>query len=210
MDADTATYTFTFDPNPCVLVDPVAPALTQSVCAGGMPSAPTLQLATTEGIEYSVVPGGPYVAGQQVTVTAQLDTGYGWDGDLPAGWVEVDGDTATYTFTFDPNPCQPAVPQAPAVTQSECVEGEPTVPTLTLAETAGIDYSVDAEAPYSPGQTVTVTAELQTGYEWGDMPTGWDEIDATTAEFQVVFDGNPCTPTSPVAPELVQSVCVAG
>ena len=49
---------------------------------------------------------------------------------------------------------------APTNHAAECVNGALTPPTLTLAETDGISYSVDADPPYAPGQSVEVTATL--------------------------------------------------
>ncbi len=209
VDATTATLAVTFAGNPCTPVSPQYPDVTESVCVGGMPSAPTLTLATTEGVTYSVDPEGPYVAGQAVTVTAVLAAGYEW-GDLPDGWDELTTTTAERVITFDANPCIPVSPEVPQVEQSECVAGEPTMPTLTLATTSGVDYSADPEGPYEPGAVVTVTAVLQTGYEWGDLPSGWELVDATTAEYEVVFDGDPCTRVVPQEPEVTESVCVDG
>ncbi len=57
----------------CRVVAPVAPALTQAKCAGGVVTTPTLTLATTDGITYAAAPQGPYTQGQSVAVTATLD-----------------------------------------------------------------------------------------------------------------------------------------
>ena len=72
---------------------------------------------------------------------------------------------------------------APTNHSAECVDGALTPPTLTLAETDGITYSVDADPPYAPGQTVVVTATLEdAGVAWPDqLPPGWTATSDTTA-----------------------------
>ncbi len=69
----------------------------------GVVSAPTLTLPSTEGINYTAHPSGPYAPGQSVI----------GDGDLGPGGSRLAGDhagglesktsptTATYTVTFD-------------------------------------------------------------------------------------------------------------
>ena len=61
-------------------------------------------------------------------------------------------------------------------------------PTLTLAETDGITYSVDTEPPYAPGQTVVVTATLEAAGVGGrTLPRGGSDASATTATWTVLF-----------------------
>ena len=64
---------------------------------------------------------------------------------------------------------------APTVTQAVCPGGELQPPTLTPVTTDGITYTEDADPPYGPAQTVTVTATLDdTGVGWPDpLPDGW-------------------------------------
>ena len=72
---------------------------------------------------------------------------------------------------------------APTNHAAQCVGGALTPPTLTLAETDGISYSVDADPPYAPGQTVVVTATFEDdGVGSPDpLPPGWEETSDTTA-----------------------------
>ena len=87
----------------------------------------------------------------------------------------------------------PVVPVDPTVTQATCVDGVVTVPTVVPATApAGVTYALDPPGPYDPGTddyTVTVTATLADGLEWGTMPPGWTYVDATTATFTVELIG---------------------
>ena len=87
-----------------------------------------------------------------------------------------------------------------------------TPPTLTLAETDGITYSVDADPPYAPGQTIVVTATLDdAGVAWPDpLPPGWTETSDTTATYPHTFDDVTCTPVLPVDPVVVDGSCTNG
>ncbi|AEG45539.1 LPXTG-motif cell wall-anchored protein [Isoptericola variabilis J7] len=208
VDDDTISFTVTFDEVPCV---PAVPVVTQGECPeDGAVVAPTLMVPDdTATIDYSVDVPGPYVGGQTVVVTAELLVeGTVWPDPLPAGWMLEDDGTITFTVTFDELPCVPAVP---TVTQGECPEGgEPVLPTLTVPDdTAAIDYSVDLEAPYAPGETVVVTAELLVqGTVWPEeLPVGWELQEDGTIAFTVTFDEVPCVP---VAPVVIQPTCPEG
>ncbi|AEG45540.1 hypothetical protein [Isoptericola variabilis] len=107
--------------------------------------------------------------------------------------------TVAIEIVFDDDPCIPVVPVAPAVTPSVCPPGSSTVtrPTLTLPTTTGITYTVDPAGPYSGGQTVTVTAALQEGYAWGELPAGWVTA-SPTATFVVTLGPDAECPKAPV------------
>jgi large repetitive protein len=213
VDAATATFTVQLTGTTCDEVTPVAPGLTQAVCANGVVSRPTLTLAETDGITYSVDPSAPYVAGQSVTVTATLDpAGVGWPGQLPDGWQRVTATRATFEVTFADVSCAPVVPMNPGVTQATCLNGEVTTPRISAVDTAGIVYVLDPPGPYDGTRdaTVMVTATVINGFGWMQMPPGWTQIDPATATFTVQLTGTTCEQVSPVEPATTQAVCVDG
>ena len=213
----TATFAVTLTAASCVPVAPVAPAVTQAACVGGVVTAPTVTPATApDGVSYSVAPAGPYVGNvtTAVTVTATLGAGLAWARPLPAGWVEVNPTTATFAVTLTAASCEPVEPVAPTVSQAACVGGVVTEPTITPATgPTGVSYSVDPGGPYdgSVTTTVTVTATLGAGLAWArPLPTGWVEVNPTTATFGVTLTAASCELVAPVAPTVTQAACVAG
>ena len=209
----TAPLTVTLPGTSCDEVTPVAPALTQAVCANGVLSTPTLELVTTDGVTYTVDPEAPYAAGDTVTVIATLrPAGVGWPDELPDGWSRQSNTRATFELTFDDVSCTPVAPADPTVTQATCANGAVTVPEITLLETTGVVYVLDPAGPYVGTQdtTVAVTATLADGFEWDQIPPGWTRVDATTATFTIELVGTSCNEIAPVAPALTQALCVAG
>ncbi|WP_269938289.1 InlB B-repeat-containing protein [Arthrobacter sp. HY1533] len=191
---------------PNAVVVPVGPAVTQAQCTtAGVASAPTMVLASTEGIAYSQ--SAPAAQGATVTVTAAPQLGFSLS---PApGWIPQENGTATFTATFDTVNCiVTATPVAPTVAQSVCTgPGTATTPTVTPAETAGISYSVSGTV--AQGSTVTVTATPQTGYAlapaagWVPGPNG-----SASYTFTVTLNTLDCTvAATPVNPAVVQAVC---
>ena len=88
--------------------------------------------------------------------------------------------------------CTPVAPVDPTVTQATCVNGAVTVPTVVPATgPAGVTYALDPPAPYDPGTddyTVTVTATLADGQEWGRCRRGGRRSTPSTATFTVDVD----------------------
>lgn len=115
-------------------------------------TAPTLTLAVTSSVSYSVAPAGPYATGQSVTVTATLQEGYVFPATLPDGWTRASTTTAARSITFDSVECVVVNPETPTVVQALCMGGALQVPTLTLASTNGIAYDVAPAAPYTGGR----------------------------------------------------------
>ena len=77
-------------------------------------------------------------------------------------------------------------PVSPTVVPASCVGGEVTAPTVTPAPTTGISYAVDPPGRAMTARritTVTVTATLVEGFNWGPMPTGWTQVNRTTATY---------------------------
>lgn len=206
------TFTLASPPPTCnTTVTPVAPDLTQSKCEGHTPTAPTLSLGSTKGITYSVNKGGPYQAGDTVTVTATATDGYEFANTGAGAWTFVSKKKETLTFTFDaaPDCVETTTPVAPQLRQSVCDGNHPTNPVLTLAHTLGIDYTVTPDSGWKPGDTVVVTATLQNGFRFvAALPQGWVAA-GRSASRSLTFDAAPdCRAiTRPVAPSATQAEC---
>ena len=72
----------------------------------------------------------------------------------------------------------PVPPEAPDVVQATCINGEVTVPNGDAEGHRGRHLHVDPPGPYDPGTddyTVTVTATLSDGLEWGRCRRGGRE-----------------------------------
>ena len=103
-------------------------------------------------------------------------------------------------------------PVTPQVTESGCIEGEPTAAKLNLPEdTEEIDYE------YGAGET-TVVATLKDPdvNDWGTLPTGWSSNGSTATYTPPAgsLDDAKCgedkTPVSPATPKVTPSRCVEG
>lgn len=83
----------------------------------------------------------------------------------------------------------PQPPLPPGIAQPYVVDGVLVPPALALpVDGAHIDYSVPL-GPYSPGQTLAVTATwLNGGIVWDELPAGWVRTSSTTATYAVTFD----------------------
>jgi hypothetical protein len=209
--ATTATYTVTFADVSCAPATPLDPVVDAATCANGAVTVLTIDIAPTDAIAYAVDPPGPYdgTVDTTVTVTATLTDGNAWVDPLPDGWTYVDPMTATFTVELAAASCAEVVPVVPANHPAECVDGVLVPPTLTFAETDGIAYSVNAEPPYAPGQTVIVTATLDTeGVTWpAELPEAWVLTSPTTATYTHTFADVSCTTVLPVAPDVVAATC---
>ena len=203
VDLVTATFTVNLVGTTCDDVTPVAPSVTPAVCTGGSTTTHSITPAVTDGITYTLSPpgspAGAYQASpaQSVTVTATLtDTGVAWPASLPDGWTRTSATTATFTVELPNITCVPTQPVGPFVTQASCVNGVVTAPTIDLATTSpGISYVVNPPGPYDGTKTYTdivVTATLAPGFEWGQMPPGWVQVDDGTATFNVTLVGTSC------------------
>ncbi len=180
----------------------------------GAVTAPTLTLATTDNITYSVDSDPPYAAGGRVVVTATLNaTGVGWPAVLPTGWTRTGDTTATYTVNFASVTCTPVSPVDPAVTQATCANGAVTSPVITLPITTGLIYSTDTSdiSDGTKSYTVTITATITDGYTFGQL-NNWQPVanDPTRATLQIQLTGASCTAVMPAAPSVVEAVCVNG
>lgn len=199
-----ATYQITFEQPVCsTIVTPITPTVTQAVCVDGATSDPTLTLAVTDGITYSIT--GIVAAGETVTVTATPGAAYVLG--AADGWTQADDGTSSIEVVLEPGDCSPVAPVNPAVTQAVCAEGVPTAPSVTPATTAGIVYTVTGTV--TPGATVTVTATPGAGSSIATTD-GWTLQDDGTATFQIVLEPGDCTPATPLVPDVTQAACVDG
>ncbi|WP_425863842.1 hypothetical protein [Arthrobacter sp. TWP1-1] len=176
-------------------VPPVAPTVEQSVCTdAGTATTPTLSLPdSSDDISYTL--SGEVAQGGVATVTAtpsdDVDLELA-DGD---GWVLQDDGSATYTVAFDtvhcetPPPVVEATPVAPAVIQAVCTDGKVTVPTLTLAVTTGIGYTVAGAV--ANGGNVVVTATPQENTVLTET-AGWTPDGSGSASLTVTLDKVEC------------------
>ncbi len=105
------------------------------------------------------------------------------------------------------------LPVAPSLTQATCVDGAVVPPHVTPATLPlGVHYTV-SPAVLGDGTTdvpVTVTATLVLGYEWGPMPAGWIQVDATKATWTGLLTGTTCSEVRPVDPDVTQARCALG
>ncbi|MGO2139888.1 MAG: choice-of-anchor A family protein [Leucobacter sp.] len=206
-DKKTATFTVELKDVACDQpVAPVAPTVAQAVCTeDGSAAAPSVTLAETAGVAYEVA--GDVKAGSTVTVTATADKGSFFT--ETEGWtLSEDKKTATFTVELKDVDCdQPVAPVAPTVNQAVCTEdGSATAPSVTLAETAGVTYSVDGDV--KAGSTVTVTATADKGSFFTEIE-GWTlSEDKKTATFTVELADTACDqPGTPVMPRISEAEC---
>ena len=210
---ETATLTVTFDPVACTPVVLVAPAVNQATCTAGAVTSADGRVgerrrgSSTASIRPILVIGH---RGYPVTVTAKLADGFGVGSAAAVGGGHPT--TATLAVDLVGTTCDEVTPVPPTNHAAQCVDGALTPPTLTLAETDGISYSVDEDPPYAPGQTVVVTATLdEQGDGWPDqLPTGWTATSDTTATLTHTFDDVTCTAVLPVDPTVVEGSCANG
>jgi len=214
VDATTATYDGVVTTTPCVSAIPVIPFVTSPACEGDITVPPVVVLPTTEGISYSKE--GVEEFGGTVVVTATLQDGYVF-GDAP-GWVPVEANAGIRAFAQVAGPtalqltlqlpdftCSD-IPVAPTVTDAFCVDGSVAAPTVTLATTPNITYTMSGDVV--PGGTVTVTATLDPTRVWGstDVP-GWTFVDDLTATYTISFaevDPETCVPPPPATPTVLR------
>ncbi|MBC9943180.1 hypothetical protein ICL81_01375 [Leucobacter sp. cx-328] len=219
-DGDFSFFTWFETPAEACDLAPVAPMVEQAVCTvpGGDVTDPSVTLADTAGITYTL--DGTVAVGETVVVIAALDDDYANKGYMLAatdGWaLSDDNKIATYTVELKDVPCDvtPPVevaPVAPAVTDAVCeVPGDLTDPTITVAETEGVNY--DVEGDIKAGSTLTVTATAEQGYMLA-ATDGWAlSDDSKIATYTVELKDVPCDVTppvevAPVAPAVTDAVC---
>jgi hypothetical protein len=238
--ATTARFIVTLVPTTCAERIPAAPIVVDAICRGGVVTEPTLTLQATDGITYTTDIPAPYSPGDVVVVTATLaGTGVSWPAEgLSGGWTETSDTTATYTVEFADVACLPVTPVDPVVNPATCVSGVATAPTVELAITPGIEYSVDPPGPYDPAVAtdVVVTATVLDGFAWADsdatpsgfagiglrpaqqgapepvpLPEGWTWVSPTAATFEITLEAFPPCPSIELeAPEVSQAECIDG
>jgi hypothetical protein len=128
---------------------------------------------------------GPYSAGSAERVTAHAGRGYVFAA-TPHGWTRRSSTVETYPVNFGAAP-RCVTPERPMITPAHC-GSHPSAPGLLLLGSDGVDYSTSTDAPYSPGQNVTITADAAAGYRFGNPAvSGWHTVNATTETYPVHF-----------------------
>ncbi|GAA1796357.1 choice-of-anchor A family protein [Leucobacter iarius] len=219
-DQKSATKSVKLDEVDCKKPDsevaPVAPEVVQATCdVDGTVVDPKVTLAVTEGVAYELS-NKAAKAGDTVTVTATAKDGYVFPKTVEGWTVAADQKSATKSVKLDEVDCKKpdteVAPVAPEVVQATCdVDGNVVDPKVTLAETAGIDYTVSNKAAKA-GDTVTVTATAKDGYVFPKTVEGWTvAADQKSATKDLTLDEVDCTKpdtvAAPVAPEVVQATC---
>lgn len=204
-----AKMTISLDKAPDCSVTPVAPTVTQSVCLAGEASTPTVSLpGDTSSIDYSK--SGSVVAGGTVTVKAETKGDYKFP-ETVSGWTISDGRTkATRTIHLDSAPDCSASLTPPTVTQSVCLAGEATTPTVSLPnDTSKVHYTLSGTV--AAGNTVTVTATAQGEYRFAASVAGWEIFDhGAKAKQTIVLYQSPQCSVTPLPPTVTQAECHAG
>lgn len=193
-----------------IAVTPERADITDAKCVGDELTAPTITFPDNPGIVYSFSPEGPYQAADWVEVTATLTEGYVWAETLLGDWEKTSETEAENIFAFSEAECESwerftyAAP--PTITQAQCVDGEPTAPTMRIFRNGKVRYSVDNDAVYEAGQTVVVTATVVDGYEFleEDVNVGWVWVSASEQTLTVTFDEVSCEPDATPSPASEQ------
>lgn len=138
------------------------------------PITVTVALETVGAGVVSVDPPGPYLAGQQITVTAAPDADWQFD-----GWHgHASGTANPHVMTLYTNTLAIAV-FAPA--------SPPPAPTVTMLTVGPGTAIVQPAGPYSPGQTVTLVAMPSPGASFA----GWSgDVIASTNPHTFVLVGD--------------------
>ena len=129
---------------------------------------------------------------------------------MPAGWTRVDARTATWTGTLQGTSCAAVKPVLPTVTEAACIRGELQPPSLTVAETTNVNYTVSPTSGYAPGDEVTVTATLADGAAWAADIAPWTQTSATTATYTLTFAPAELHLATPVEPAVLAARCTGG
>ncbi len=200
-------------------VVPVTPTVTPGVCKAGSttPTEPTVDLATTEGIEYSWPTITTANGEVTITVTATRKGAHYIDGgNLPQGWTYNNDGTATYTEKIAAPDCaKPATPVAPSVLPGVCEAGSetPTAPSASVVPATGVSYGDPVIKTDGGKFTVSVQAKAEAGYRFADdLGSGWTRVDDFTATFSGEYSQPDCAKkvVVPVAPTVTPGVCEAG
>ena len=213
-DSDTtATLVVTFEDVPCTPVVPVAPTVTSATCAGGAVIGPVDRPADDDRGVLRARPGGPRRRRHRRRRDGDGDAGRRVPLGHGHGTVDVgERDDGHVDRDVDRGHRAPRSRRSrPTVTQAVCAGGVLSPPTLALATTDRITYTVAPSGPYAPGGTATVTATLAgTGVAWPDaLPPGWARVNDTTATYAVTFKVVACTPVAPAAPTVTQATCTS-
>jgi hypothetical protein len=186
------------------LVTPAAPTFHDADCtAGPNPTADYYQIPTTTGVAYFVNGSATAATSGQHTVSPGATVSI--VAQPISGQYLLTGTTSwQHTFPATLPDCNTKVtPAVPSFTDSECVAGSsvPSTPFYVIPNTTGVDYFVNGSATpatagthnVSPGDSVTITAAAQPGYELQGYTGPWSH--SFTAAPDCTTHATPATPT---------------
>ncbi len=211
--ADTGPVTVTL-PGTCLpSKTPTTPTPHPGACVNNVIVSPSISIPGDTGISWTL-DNKPVAGNQDYPVSAGDHTV-----DAASTTLTLVGTTHwVFTLTQAPGDCgtKIATPVTPTVTQTRCVNHAPTPPTIVLPSTPGITYTANRAAPYTPGETVVITASTATGYKFDSSaagwPAGWTMRSPTKAVTRIVLQGplNCGTAATPTAPTVTQTACQTG
>jgi hypothetical protein len=192
---------------------PTAPTAHPGACVHNVIVQPSISIPGDAGISWAL-DNKPVAGNQDYPVSPGVHTV-----DASSTSLTLIGTTHwPFTLTQAAGDCgtKIATPVIPTVTQTRCVNHAPTAPTIVLQSTPGITYTVSRAAPYTPGETVVITATTATGYKFDSSaagwPSGWTMRSPTKAVSKIVLQAplNCGTAAMPTAPTVTQTACRTG
>jgi hypothetical protein len=189
---------------PCV---PASPIITAASCLDGIAVPASVAAPPNSTVIRYQLQSNP---GSAVVFASLEGNAVAWADPLPDEWRQVN-DTLAMFFAEGLNvaPCIEtnlvSSSLFPDMIEGLYVFGDSIDLAPILPASPGIAYAISGTA--SLNMTITVTAELQDGYDWPEtLPVGWTAIDEDTAVYRFVIDGtfdyaeNPPVADAPVPP----------
>ncbi len=166
-----ATFDITLEALPsCPTIGLEAPEVVQADCVDGEATEPSIQPVETEGVEYEVVPRGPWTQGELVTITATItDPETGWADPPGDGWNAIGPATATYEVTFEVIECAAA---SSTTTSPSTTAASATTTVASASTSAPTTTAAPTTAPAAPGSAV-ITGNAVCALDTGQTTVTW-------------------------------------